>query len=73
MTEQERKEALKLIWRHTHKDYRGALDGAKTILVFRNGTCLVALDDLTDAEIAEKLPLAQKMEARRLAAKEAKQ
>lgn len=68
MTPEERKAALKLIYRHTHKDYKGKFpDGTKTILVCRGGTCLVALDDLTDTEIADRLPSAQRMEAKRLA------
>ena len=65
MTPEERKAALKLIYRHTHKDYKGKIDGKPSILVCRGGTCLVMLDDLTDAEIAERLPLAQRMEAER--------
>lgn len=65
MTPEERKAALKLIYRHTHKDYKGKIDGKPSILVFRGGTCLVMLDDLTDAEIADKLPSAQRMEAKR--------
>ena len=65
MTPEERKAALKLIYRHTHKDYKGKIDGKPSILVCRGGTCLVMLDDLTDAEIAERLPLAQRMEAKR--------
>lgn len=53
MTESERKKALAAIWKKTHRDYKGRLeDGTKTIMVYRNGTCLVALDDLTDDEIA---------------------
>ena len=65
MTPEERKAALKLIYRHTHKDYKGKIDGKPSILVCRGGTCLVMLEDLTDAEIADKLPSAQRMEAKR--------
>lgn len=66
----ERKEAL--IWRHTHKAYRGLISGVKTILVGRsNGTQLVALSGLTDAELADSLKYAQHAEAKRLAAKKA--
>ena len=58
-------EALKIIWRHTHADYRGRLAGKKTILVNRGGSCLVELDALTDDEIADKLKLCVKAEIRR--------
>jgi len=60
------KQALKLIYRHTHRDSRGTLSDCKTILVYRNGTCLVPLEALTAAEIAERLPLAERREAERL-------
>lgn len=56
MTTMSRNEKLRLIWRSTHRDFKGTIDGMKTILVYRNGTCLVALDDLTDEEIAKLLP-----------------
>lgn len=62
-----REQKLKLIYRHTHKDYKGTTHGVKTILVFRNGTCLVRLDDLTDDEIGRKIDYAVKKEADRLA------
>lgn len=49
--------ALDLIWRDTHADFKGTMDGVRTILVLRGGTCLVALDGLTDNEIADRLQL----------------
>jgi hypothetical protein len=51
-----RKQKLALIWKRTHRDFKGRMDGVRTIMVYRNGTCLVALDDLTDEEIESKLP-----------------
>ena len=55
------------IWSSTHDDYRGhagarwpaAMKGKRTILVFCGGlgTVLKLLDDLTDEEIAAKLPV----------------
>lgn len=51
-----REQKLKKVWNNTHKDYRGKIDGRKSILVYRSGTTLVFLDDLTDAEINDKLP-----------------
>lgn len=61
---------LALIYRHTHKDAKCArqLDGEKSILVLvpNAGTCLVALKDLTDEQIADKLPYAIHKEAERV-------
>lgn len=51
-----RAEKLAAIWKDTHADFRGHLEGQRSIMVYRNGTCLVLLNDLTDAEIADKLP-----------------
>jgi hypothetical protein len=52
-----RKEALRLIWRHSHSDFKGKLaDGTRTILVYDRGTTLVSLDGMTDAQINDKLP-----------------
>ena len=52
-----REQKLKLVWKHMPKDYRGKLpDGTKTVMIYRNGTCLVALENLTDAEINDRLP-----------------
>lgn len=61
-----REQKLNLIYRHTHRDYKGSGRGAlRSILVLRNGTCLVPLSELTEAEISYKLPFALKDEARR--------
>jgi len=52
-----REQKLKMVWKNTHKDFRGKLpDGTKTVMIYRNGTCLVALENLTDAEINDRLP-----------------
>ncbi len=67
-----RDEKLTLIYRHTHKDFKGHWpDRTRNILANRGaqGTCLVDLSDLTDEEIAGKLPGAIKSEERRLAKK----
>lgn len=58
-----REKKLNLIYKHTHKDFKSNTNGTRTILVFRAGTCLVQLDQLTDAEIADKLAYALKKEA----------
>ena len=62
-----RHERLEHIWSSTHDDYRGyagerwlaSMRGRRTVLVYagRFGTVLKLLDELTDAEIAAKLPV----------------
>ena len=62
-----REDALDHIWSSTHDDYRGhagarwpaVLQGKRTVLVFcgESGTVLKLLDDLTEEEIAAKLPV----------------
>lgn len=52
-----RKSLLEMIYRNTHSDYKGVLpDGTRVILVCRGATCLVTLEELTDDEIAQRLP-----------------
>ena len=60
-----RKEALTLIYRHTHRDFKLSVYGVKTVLVLRGTTCLVGLEDLTDVEIMNKLPYCLKLEEKR--------
>ena len=62
-----REMALKLIYRHTHKDYKGSVEGMKTILTSRGTTTLVNIDSLTDVEVMEKLPYMLKLEEKRKA------
>ncbi|MBX9843752.1 MAG: DUF1419 domain-containing protein [Xanthobacteraceae bacterium] len=62
-----RDERLEHIWSSTHDDYRGYagkgwpahLQGKRTVLVYCGGlgTVLKPLDDLTDDEVAAKLPV----------------
>ncbi|CAM5767138.1 hypothetical protein [Bosea minatitlanensis] len=52
----DRKKQLDAVWAATHRDYKGRIEGRRTIMVNRRGTCLVYLEDLTDQEIAERLP-----------------
>lgn len=62
-----RKEALRLIWRHTHRDFKGKLeDGTRSILVNGGaaGSILVELDKLSDAHIMRKLPYCARKDAR---------
>jgi len=68
--EKAHQKALTLIYRHTHRDYRGNYGGVKSIMVCRGGaSCVVPLDGLTEAEVADRLPYAMKKEAERLEAK----
>ena len=47
---------LDQIYKGTHADFKGVLpDGTRTILVCRGATCLVALEDLTPEEVAQRL------------------
>lgn len=62
----ERDRALDAIHKAAHPDFAGyaserwgeELQGQRTILTYRNGTCLVLLSQLTDQEISDKLPRA---------------
>jgi hypothetical protein len=64
---------LRLIWRHTHRDYRCKLpDGTRTVVTLgaSGGSELWPLDSLpSHPRYAEKLEMAQRCEARRLAKK----
>lgn len=52
-----REQKLAKVWTNTHRDFKGTMNGVKTILVNRGGgTTLIDLDSLTDAEIASHLP-----------------
>lgn len=66
-----RDEKLTLIYRHTHRDFKGHWpDKTRNIMIWRSGgSHLVSLDDLTDVEIADKLPSAIRAEQKRLAKK----
>lgn len=60
-----RREKLRLIHRWTHRDFKGRVGGIQSLLLNRQGaTQLVPLDELTDAEIDERLPLAIARQAR---------
>lgn len=58
-----REQKLDLIYKNTHSDFKGIIGGARTMLMFRGGSCIVSLNDLTDEEIARDLPYALKKEA----------
>ena len=55
MSKTQRERDLDAIWVKTHPDYKGELNGRRSILIYRQGTCLVYLDDLTDDEIDDRL------------------
>lgn len=58
--------ALALIYKHTHPHYKGRHNGCRCILLPRG---LVALDDLTESDIADLLPRALAKEQARKAAR----
>ncbi len=51
-----RDKKLDLVWKRTHSDFKGTYNGVRTIMVYRNGTTIVPLTELTDKEIADRLP-----------------
>lgn len=52
-----RKEALAKIWRETHSDFKGKINGVKSIMILRKGgSVLCPLDGLTDPEILTRVP-----------------
>lgn len=65
----EKQKKLDLIFKHTHKDFKGTGQD-KTLMILRNGaTCLVPLEGLTEAEVGRLLPYALKKEQERKAAR----
>lgn len=59
--EKRRKKLEKLVWKHTHKDYRGSVKDHKSILINGSligevGTILVPLVSLTDQQLLNQLP-----------------
>lgn len=63
MSDRFRERLEKLAWKHTHRDFKGVCGehsvwpaGTQTILVNRQGTCLIRLEDATDQELLNKLP-----------------
>lgn len=57
---------LDLIWKHTHPDYRGTIDGVRYVLTSgpTGGTESVPLAGLTLEERASKLAYAKRCEER---------
>ncbi|KWK80779.1 hypothetical protein [Burkholderia ubonensis] len=72
-----RKQKLAIIYRHTHRDFKGPAGpawgvhaGEKTLMINENGgSVLTLLETLSDEQIADKLPYALKKEAERRAKK----
>jgi hypothetical protein len=61
-----RAEALRLIYRWTHRDFKGSSDGELRIMILRDGATLsIPLANLSDAEVKDKLPYALRKEAER--------
>jgi hypothetical protein len=60
MTKQEQ---LTIIYRHTHRDYKGKVNGERAILINENGaTVLCPLSALTDKQIARTFPYCYRRE-----------
>ena len=54
-----RKQLEALVWKHTHRDYRGKIDGKRNIMGMdpkTGGSCLVFLHQMTEEELIEALP-----------------
>lgn len=53
-----RAQALNLIYRLKHQDFKAKIHGKRTITNYvpGAGTTLITIDDLTDSEIRERLP-----------------
>lgn len=65
-----REKQLALIWRHTHKDFRGMIGMEKHVLMMREGgTTSVPLTALTEDEITRQLKYAEGAEQRARLAK----
>lgn len=64
----DRARAETLIYRHTHPDYKGTVDGVQTVMLLdpkNGGSRLFAMADLTDGQIMAELPYALKKERER--------
>lgn len=57
-------ELYNLVWKHIHPDFKGVIEGERTITMFipQYGTCIVPLKSLTIAEALEKLPHAVRLQ-----------
>jgi len=54
---------IALIWKHTHKDFRGRIDGVRTVMFNLNGqTTLGAIVDLPSDVYEDKLKSARRSE-----------
>lgn len=58
----DRKKLEALVWKHTHKDSKGKLDGVKTVMSHESErresgvSSLVTLSDLSEAQLLARLP-----------------
>ncbi|RWI88654.1 MAG: hypothetical protein EOR22_27115 [Mesorhizobium sp.] len=52
----DREQGLAAVWRRTHADFKGVVDGKLVMMVFRDTAMLVPLDDLRPDEIARLYP-----------------
>jgi hypothetical protein len=55
-----REQKQKLVWKHTHRDYRGKLNGERAILVSYEGDTCPVTNSLTDEQLESRIPRAPK-------------
>ena len=67
-----RDQKLMIIFRHTHKDFKGGRGDTRRIMIYRVnvGSVSVPLAALADDEIERELPYALHCEQKRIAARE---
>lgn len=52
-----RKKFEALVYKYTHRDYKGRTDGKPSIMILRNGgTTIVPVEELTNRELVQHIP-----------------
>lgn len=63
----DRKTALAFAWQTTHRDFRGVIDGERTILRnVKGATCLCFIKDTPDDELREMVRMGLRLQSRKL-------
>lgn len=63
----DRKTALAFAWQTTHPDFRGTIEGERTILRnIKGATCLCFIKDTPDAELQEMVRMGLRLQSRKL-------
>lgn len=55
-----REQKINLVWWNTHSDFKAEFGGGRYILVWDNGSKLRSVTDLSDEELNQRLPKANK-------------